>query len=794
MYGVEWDNESGGIKLLKRSTGKVLPNVRPVFWEELDLLGFNKFWKYPQSEEPILWAVGREYYYKGKLVAKATGGGFFHKPDLKIFEEDLTLEPVDLDQMLELNKDILEGLINSTLDSIRNIYLKNKNKVDIIAVSFSGGKDSTVLLDLVQRVIPPTEFVVIFNDTNMELSPTYEYVNTIKKRYKNLKFMTAKTELRAPEMWKKMGPPSRVHRWCCSVYKSTPTIKLIRKLTNKDTPILLLFDGVRSDESRRRTNLGKVLKEKNTLTSQGKYLIQRNSHPLLYWNSAEVYLYLLYRNIPLNRLYRMGLRRVGCAVCPFGSQWKETIMSLAFANEIKPYLDVIKEYAKTKGISDENEIREFIEKGYWKMRIGGSDLKKEEKVILSKSGEKTTVVISNPNENLFEWVKTIGSILVSDTTFILNFEGRAYNFTRKESPKNKHQVIIEYNNENTPEKLQSLIKLVAYKTADCVHCRVCEAVCPTNAIDMSKGKVKINKDRCINCHTCLTFTNRGCLASDSLRVNMEVKSMKKDKGFSRYKGFGIRTEWVEEFFKNPEDWWSIHTLGPQQFNAMKHWLNESEIIKVQKGKYTITNLGRELLAIGSSDLFVWGILWNNLARNSPIIQWYLNSLEWKRTYTLEDIFNILGEGYAQRTKKNILSSLRGIFDRSPIGEKLELGIVIKQKNKTKGITKAGLNTRNLQEVQLSMLVLYSLYRYAEVTGRYSLTISELYENNALEGPYKVFGIEKEVLERILPGLSELIGQDWIKTEIIADLDNIFLSPKKNSVDVIGIYKNIKEKK
>lgn len=792
MYGVTWHFESGGIKLLKKSLGDISPDIRPVFWEELDLLGFNEFWDYPHSNEPLLWAVGRDYYYQGKIVAKAVGGGFFHRPKLKVIETDLVLEPVNLKEMLEANKEVLDKLINSTLDSIRNIYLTHKNKVDLMAVSFSGGKDSTVLLDLVQRVIPPTEFVVIFNDTNMELSPTYEYVEIIKRRYKNLNFMTAKTDLPAPEMWRKMGPPSRVHRWCCSVYKSAPTIKLIRKLVNKDTPILLLFDGVRSDESQRRTALGKLLKEKNTLTSQGKYLIQRNVHPILYWNSAEVYLYLLYRNIPLNKLYRLGLRRVGCAVCPFASPWKETMMGLAFTTEIQPYLKIIQDYARNKGIKDESEIKEFIEKGYWKMRIGGNDLKKKEKVIVSTSNDKTSIVISDPNEKFFEWAKTLGDIVISRDTFVLKVENEIYRFNWKENI-TKNQFIIEYANKEIPEKLQNLIKIVAYKTSDCVHCRVCEAVCPTNAIDMSEGKVKINKERCTHCYTCLTFTNRGCLASDSLRVDMEVKSMKKDKGFGRYKGFGIRTEWIKEFFDTTEDWWSSHTLGPEQFKAMKHWLNEAEIIKVQKGKYTITEFGRALISIGSSDLFTWGIIWNNLAKNSPLIKWYLENLDWKRTYTIEDIFNILGKEYAQRTKKNILSSLREIFDKSPLGTKLELGMVLKQKNKMIGIAKPGLNFGNLSELQIQMLILYSLYRYAEATERYSLTISELYDTTLPEGPYKVFGVEREQLEKILNGLSETLGHEWIRVEIIADLDNIFLSPQKNSKDILNIYKDMKQK-
>ncbi|MEN2983676.1 MAG: hypothetical protein ABDH25_01450 [Dictyoglomaceae bacterium] len=44
MYKVEWDKKTGGVKLVISSENN-LPSPRPVFYEELDLLGFNKYWE-----------------------------------------------------------------------------------------------------------------------------------------------------------------------------------------------------------------------------------------------------------------------------------------------------------------------------------------------------------------------------------------------------------------------------------------------------------------------------------------------------------------------------------------------------------------------------------------------------------------------------------------------------------------------------------------------------------------------------------------------------------------------------
>ena len=69
MYNSQWDAETNGV-LLTSEPGDVQSSVRPVFYEELDLLGFNaRGFRYPRVEEPLLWAAGRAYYYRGEKIA-----------------------------------------------------------------------------------------------------------------------------------------------------------------------------------------------------------------------------------------------------------------------------------------------------------------------------------------------------------------------------------------------------------------------------------------------------------------------------------------------------------------------------------------------------------------------------------------------------------------------------------------------------------------------------------------------------------------------------------------------------
>ena len=83
MYEAVWDEKNNSAILLENTIDKEIVSPRPVFFEELDLLGFADVWKYPRTNAPLLWAIGRDYYYQGVLVARVTGGDLYKKPDRK---------------------------------------------------------------------------------------------------------------------------------------------------------------------------------------------------------------------------------------------------------------------------------------------------------------------------------------------------------------------------------------------------------------------------------------------------------------------------------------------------------------------------------------------------------------------------------------------------------------------------------------------------------------------------------------------------------------------------------------
>jgi len=242
MFKIKWDKDINGVLLTdKINDYEEINKIRPVFFEELDLLGFDKYWYYPKTKEPLLWSISRRYYYKGVWVAEAKGGNIYENPEIILTNKGkrLVLEPIDISKVVKKNKGALFTLENEAIDFVEHVYKKYKNRVDFFAVAFSGGKDSQVVLDLVSRVLPPEDYLVVFSDTTMEIPFTYETVKNTeiayKRKYPNLEFRTAKPPKMAIEFWKEFGPPSRIHRWCCTVTKTAPFAKLINDIYRQNS-------------------------------------------------------------------------------------------------------------------------------------------------------------------------------------------------------------------------------------------------------------------------------------------------------------------------------------------------------------------------------------------------------------------------------------------------------------------------------------------------------------------------------------------------------------------------------
>jgi hypothetical protein len=128
-----------------------------------------------------------------------------------------------------------------------------------------------------------------------------------------------------------------------------------------------------------------------------------------------------------------------------------------------------------------------------------------------------------------------------------------------------------------------------------------------------------------------------------------------------------------------------------------------------------------------------------------------------------------------RTLKNPLNSLLNTFKESPLSSVIPILTSVT-------INKKPAYVRKSHDVSLVAFA-YSLYRYAELHNRYSMTISEFYNNDQKEGVYRQFGLNREIFEQNLRSL-QMDSNHVLRAELNMGLDNIILREDLSSFDII----------
>ena len=776
MFKIKWDKKNNGIILSDRidDKNKIIP-PRFVFYEELDLLGFDKYWNYPKSEKPLLWAIGRRYFYRGVVVAEANGGNIYEKPILKIIHKR-NLEPIDIDLIIQNNLKFLKILEGEAIDFIQDIHKKYKKKELNFAVAFSGGKDSQVVLDLVSRVIAPQNYETIYTDTGMEIPFTQKTINYTINRYSVLypefKFHTAKADKDILFLWNKFGTPSRIHRWCCSVSKTIPFAKKIKQIFNNNDKYVV-FEGVRAEESSKRSKYSRV-------TINSKKTKQINAEIILDWNVTEVFLYLFYRNIIFNDGYRFGLTRVGCSICPFSSPWSEFIMQKLSSETTEKFVSIIREQAKIESKS-ELIINDFVKNGQWKVRSGGRNIDVESSINqIKRKNNQISFIIENQQTDLLEWLKVLGEIrYIENSQFVkgeINASG--VNLVFEIENKEKKQIVTFYFQDN--KLLENRIKKIINKTAFCIQCNACEVECPVGAISFKNG-LKINSNLCINCLKCLSFSEKGCLRAKSINVTEGGSKMSNNKiATSKYQTFGLRNHWLKSFLNKHENWFNENPagLGNRQLQAMNSWLRDAEVINSKK---EITPFGNVLLKYKRNENRIWLLIWTNLFYKVNLIKWYSLDIKWGEHYTTKELVELIvskDDLNKPKTTQNAISSLVNMFAESPLSSELAIGKITKKSN-TRTIWKTGSDEIDIVSIA------YSLYKYAEAKERYKFTVSEFFSESCDGGPRILFGLSKENFEKSLRNLQEGKNQ-LVRVNLNAGLDNIFFREDVSSLEVLEL--------
>ena len=608
MYAYTYDKETGGL-LLNSSTQTFSKEPRPVYYKELDILGFDKYWSYAKDDSaPYMWAEANNYFYRGMLVAKLKGGSIFTPPEVILSGDDNFIKKqliqVDIQEMVNKNISILENLTQNTIKFVYNTYQKYVGKVDLFHVSFSGGKDSEVALDIVQRALPHNSFVVVFGDTQMEFPDTYKAVDIASERCKELgiTFLKAKSEINPLDAWNKFGPPSTTIRWCCSVHKTTPQLLLLRDYLKKEKFTGMAFVGVRGDESDRRAGY-------DYISLGTKHSGQYSCNPILDWNSAEVYLYIYANNLFMNEAYKKGNSRAGCLVCPMASKKNDYMNHTCYKEDSQPYIDIIRDL----NISDKGNperLKSYIENIGWRARKNGRDLSIATKEYEEQSiGSTFSIKFINHNDDWRKWMQTLGTFMEIEPllTYKIFFRGKEYIFHVKQLRDNYLQVTVPDATYKSEIDFLTLFKRVFRKSHYCASCQVCEANCKHGALKFdNNGHLNISNN-CVHCGQCFDI-DTGCLVYKSLWISKGNGNMKKQ-SLDCYANHPPKLNWIADYLKLEDRFWTENGLGNNQIPAFKKFLRHAGLM--QNNDETL--LSTLLRSYGIDNENIWALILINLS-------------------------------------------------------------------------------------------------------------------------------------------------------------------------------------
>lgn len=771
MYAYDHDPETGGL-LLRAEPLPFSKEPRPVYHEELTLMGFDKLCQYPLTDDaPIMWAEANNYWYRGRKVARTIGGSLYHAPQLELLDDSLrgaTLLHVDLQAMVDKNHLLVEGLANEAMRFVYNSTRRYATRVDLFYVAYSGGKDSQVLLDIVQRALPASQYKVVFGDTGMEFPDTYEAVDATEDdcRQRGVEFLRCRSHLNPAESWRLFGPPATVLRWCCSVHKTAPQILALRQLTGKPDFRGFAFIGVRAAESVARSAYKPI--------SQGmKHKGQWNAYPLLEWNSAELFAYIFHRGLTLNKAYLKGNHRVGCLLCPRAAVKSEYVTRQCYETEKEQLIDSIR-YAYRNRFQTKEQLDRFVAKAGWKGRKTGDDLSIPNNYKDYLENRRFFIKVSEARTDWKEWIKVLGvliggpndyRLIVKDKEFVFRFEGTCDNYTISFDAEYIRTAVLVVKN----------FKYIFHKAAVCVSCRECEANCPNAYLHFDGSKVVIDT-QCQHCGQCLAISN-GCILYDCTKKTKQTMTAV-SKSLNCYSNHAPQLTWFTELFQRKADFFESNSLGSKMFHYFKTFLRHAGILSPKSS--ALTDFGTLILSRPMDDEVSWALMLANLAY-TPQIGWAVEHVAFDSAMddqTARD--QLIADGAKDTIVNDVLYCYRR-FSKLPLSK---VGFPVVDKVST---TQYSL-TRSPWPAPDPRVLLYSLFLYAEHAAIRSFPLSSLYDTSlqsAGVSPVRIFGTNNEAFRAALRGLSAS-HPDFLHAGFTHDLDDIALADDKTHTDVLSL--------
>lgn len=506
----------------------------PVFNQEKKLLSFILD---SSIEDQNVWYLGSSHYLiNGKRTklpyidySKAKKH-LVHAEELRT-DIDQSYDFPNAEKYIEANSLYLGELVFEAEQYIAE--LKSKHIDDgshMPTVSFSGGKDSTVVSRLVRDALQDETVIHYFGDTTLEFPCTYRYVlEEFRNENPFTPLLPSETNKDFFKLCNVFGPPSKFERWCCTIFKTGTLNTEYQNLVGNS----LSFLGIRHSESRERKGYERT-------QDHSKIGTQINAMPIIEWDDCDVWLYLVSKHIKFNEAYLWGYKRVGCWCCPNNSEWSTMLTDIYFPDHAARWRKTLYDFAEK---TNKTDIDDYVENGKWKTRKGASGLEVRNVAIADtpcnlSDRARNLIIQKKINRDIIEFLKPFGELSFldkEDATYItvtekagsmIDDNGVELTYARRKVC----DIVITWGKpvlKVLPTKgtdiqlLVNRLKCQLRKYQYCIRCSACDSVCPNDAIN-TFGNIRyaVDESRCPQnmsiCSRCIAKFYNGCITCQVL--------------------------------------------------------------------------------------------------------------------------------------------------------------------------------------------------------------------------------------------------------------------------------------